>query len=350
MPSTTPPAAPASLCLLRLSALGDVSHLLPVVRTLQAVWPTTRLSWIIGRSELGLVGDIPGIEFLVLDKRAGWRGYQALRHQLAGRRFDLLLHLQPALRASLASLLVRADRKLGFDRPRAKDGQWLFTNARIDGNPRVHVVDGFFAFLERLGIHERRLDWSIPIPAAAHAFAQAQLPATPPLLAISPCASKPYRNWPAERYAAVADAAIERHGMAVVLTGGPSALERHYADAITRTMRQRPIDLVGATDLKQLLALLSRCRLLIAPDSGPAHLATAVGTPVIGLYAATNPDRAGPYLSRHLTVNAYPEALAAAYGRPVEAMPWGSRVRTPGTMERIGVDAVLARLAQALAE
>src|SRR5690349_13880572 len=109
---------PQSLCLLRTSALGDATHVVPLVRTLQHAWPQTRLAWIIGRLEHKLVGDIPGVEFVVFDKAAGWRGFRALRAQLAGRRFDILLHLQVALRANLVSALVHAPLRVGYDRAR----------------------------------------------------------------------------------------------------------------------------------------------------------------------------------------------------------------------------------------
>jgi heptosyltransferase I len=148
LPLKTPPRR---LCLLRLSAVGDVSHVLPVVRTLQARWPETRITWIIGKLEHSLVGDIPGIEFIIFDKQRRWRAYRDLHHVLRGRRFDVLLHMQMSLRASLASLLVRADVRLGFDQARAKDLQWLFTNARISSPPRQHVVDSFFAFARHWG-------------------------------------------------------------------------------------------------------------------------------------------------------------------------------------------------------
>ncbi|MGE5167555.1 MAG: glycosyltransferase family 9 protein, partial [Deltaproteobacteria bacterium] len=122
---------PQSLCLLRTSALGDVTHVVPLVRTLQGTWPQTRLTWIVGKLEHKLVGDIPGVEFIVFDKAAGWRGFAALRRQLTGRRFDVLLHLQVALRANLVSALVRADLRVGYDRARSRDLHGLFVNRRI---------------------------------------------------------------------------------------------------------------------------------------------------------------------------------------------------------------------------
>jgi heptosyltransferase I len=330
--------------MLRLSALGDICHMLPIVRTIQHAWPQTKLTWIIGRSEHGLVRDIPDVEFVVLDKARGLRGYADLRRLLRGRNFDALLHMQMSLRASLASLCVSSPVRLGFDRPRTQDFQWLFTNRRIAAHSREHVQDSFFGFVEALGIRERVLRWDIPIPDDANAFADSALGPGAPILVVSPCSSQSYRNWHAAGYAAVADYAAERHGLRVVLTGGPSAVERDYAQAIVARARCKPLDLIGRTNLKQLLAVLARATAVVAPDSGPAHMATAVGTPVVGLYACTNPDRARPYLSTEYAVNRYPEAIRAKFGKAVDDVPWGTRVRDAGTMERIATMDVTATL------
>jgi heptosyltransferase I len=346
-------APPASICLLRLSAIGDVCHAVPVVRALQGYWPQARITWVIGALEARLVGDLPGVEFIIFDKAQGWRAYRDLRHRMMGRRYDVLLHMQVAIRASAASLLIPARIRLGFDRARAKDGQWLFTNAQIASRPREHVLESFLGFLDALGVPHPELRWDIPLPPGARAFAAAQLPGDVPVLAISPCSSARlhnYRNWSAERYAAVADHAAERHGMRVVLTGGPTALEREYAEAICAQASCAPLNLIGQTDLKQLLAVLDRATVLVSPDSGPAHMATAVGTPVIGLYATSNPGRTGPYLSRRWTVDRYAEALRADAGKDVEEVAWGRRVRDPRAMERITVADVMERLDVLLAE
>lgn len=335
---------PRSLCLLRLSAIGDISHTLPLLRTLQARWPETKITWIIGKLEHSLVSDIPGVEFIIFDKARRWRAYTDLTKALRGRRFDVLLHMQMSLRASLASLLIRARVKLGFDRERAKDLQGLFVNARIKHQPRQHVIDSFFGFAEALGIEEKQLRWDIPIPDGARRFAREMVPDDRPVLVISPCSSMSYRNWNVEGYAAVGDYAASRHGMRVVLTGGPSATEKEYGETIKGLMGHEPIDLVGKTNLKQLLAVLERATAVLAPDSGPAHLATAVGTPVIGLYATTNPDRARPYLSTRYVVNKYPEAVRGKYGKLPDQLPWGIRVRDKGTMDLIQIEDVTKTL------
>jgi heptosyltransferase I len=346
LPLSSPPE---SLCLLRLSAIGDISHALPVVRTLQSHWPSTRLSWGIGATEHALVGDIPGVEFIIFDKARRLNAVADLRRQLAGRRFDVLLHMQMSLRASLASLAIRAPIKLGFDRPRAKDLQWAFTNHRIAHHPAEHVLDSFFGFTAALGLAARELRWEIPIPDYAREFAAANLPGDTPTLLISPCSAHAYRNWHAEGYAAVADHAAGCHGMRVVLTGGLSAIETKFGRDIEALARHRPLNLIGRTDLKQLLALLERGTALLAPDSGPAHLATAVGTPVIGLYAATDPARARPYLSGDWVVSRYAEAAHDRFGTPLDAPPFGRRIREPGTMDRITPREVAASLDRLLA-
>ena len=344
LPLTTPPE---SICLLRLSAVGDICHLLPVVRTLQQHWPQTRLTWIIGETEYELVSDIEGIEYIVFDKRGGLSAYRRLRHQMHGRRFDVLLHLQMALRASLASLLVPADIRIGFDRQRANDFQWLFTSHRILYKNRQHVMDSFFEFIRTLGVDRRVLEWNIPISDEIRREMDSRLPAES-FLVISPCSSMSYRNWTVAGYAAVADFAMEQYRLRTVLTGGPRKIEQEYGRSIVKICKHPPVNLVGQTSLKQLLAVLSRARAVIAPDSGPAHMATAVNTPVIGLYATTNPDRARPYLSPELLVNRYPEAVYEKYGKSVEAVPWGTRVRDAGTMEKITIADVTEKLRQVL--
>jgi heptosyltransferase I len=335
---------PASLCLLRLSALGDVSHMVPVIRSIQAQWPATRVSWCLGKLEHQLVGDLDGIEFLVVDKASGWRGAAALRRQLRGRHFDVLMHAQVSLRANLLSLMINSPLRLGFDQQRSRDFHGLFINRRIPPQRGQHVLDGFFSFAATLGVSQRVMRWGIPVPAAAEQAAREQLPGDEPVLIISPCSSHELRNWRAERYARVADYAVSRYGFRVALCGGPSAAERRMGDAIVDAMQHSPLDLIGKDTIKQLLALLSRASLLISPDSGPMHLATATGTPVIGLHAASNPRRSGPYLSQQWCVDRYDAAARAFLGKPSDAIKWGTRIERPGVMDLVTVDDVVERL------
>jgi heptosyltransferase I len=134
-----------------------------------------------------------------------------------------------------------------------------------------------------------------------------------------------------------------------VLNGGPSTIEHEYGQKISRLCKHTPVNLIGKTNLKQVLAILQQAKLLIAPDSGPAHMAMVVGTPVIGLYAATNPDRARPYLCPNLVLNRYLDAVYKKYEKSVDEVPWGSRIREPGTMEQNSVEYVKAMLDQCMA-
>jgi heptosyltransferase I len=339
---------PRSVCLLRLSAIGDTCHAVPILRTLQRAWPQTKFTWIIGKTEARLMGLIEGVEFIIVDKRAGSGARREMRKALGQREFDVLLHMQLAFRASMIARATRATAKIGFDRARARELQWLFTNHRIAARKREHVLDSFFGFVEALGVKERVVSWDIPLPQDALEYAQKLIPDARPTLVISPCSSHSLRNWRAQRYAEVADYAANHHGMRVVLCGGPTPIERQMGADIEAAMKTPAINQIGKDTLPQLLALLERATALLAPDSGPAHMATMVRTPVVGLYAATNPARSGPYLSRPWCVNAYPEAARRFRGRPPERLPWTEKIEERGVMDLISVAQVTAKLDQAL--
>jgi heptosyltransferase I len=346
-----PQDPPETVCILRLSAIGDTCHVVPLLRTLQRAWPRARFTWVIGRLEARLMSLLPEVEFITVDKRAGLAGLTALRRSLRGRRFDALLDLQLSVRASLVALAIPARIRLGFDRARAREGQWLVTNERIAPRQREHVLDSFFGFARWFGIEQRELRWELPLPAEAIEYAERLVPdaaRAAGTLVISPCSSHERRNWRPERYAAVADHAAQRHGLRVILCGGPSPLERQMADAILAAARTPLVDQVGRDTLPQMLALLDRATVLVTPDSGPAHMATMVGTHVVGLYAATNPQRSGPYLSRQWCVDAYPQAARRFRGREAEALPWTEKIEEPGVMDLVEVGAVNSKLDELL--
>jgi heptosyltransferase I len=341
---------PQKVCLLRLSAIGDTCHVVPLLRTLQAAWPRTRFSWVIGKVEAKLMSLIPDVELITVDKAAGLSAFERLRQDMKRRgAFDLLLHLQLSVRASAHAMLIPAPIKLGFDKPRARELQWLFTNARVAERAREHVLDSFLGFADALGIRHRRIAWDIPLPAEALDHAARLIPDAQPTMVISACSSHRARNWLPARYAAVAEHAVRAHGMRVILCGGPNAFEREMGLAIAKLAKVPVVDVVGRDTLPQLLALLARATVLVAPDSGPAHMATMVGTPVIGLYAATNPERSGPYLSRRWCVNQYEQAALKFLQKHAAELPWTTKIELPGVMELITVDAVTAKLDELLA-
>ena len=332
---------PQSICLLRLSAIGDVCHAVASVQAIQARWPQAKITWIIGKIEYQLLKGLPEVEFIIFDKKAGLKAYLDLRHRLLNREFDILLHMQVALRASLATLFIRAKERWGFDRHRAKEGQWLFTNRRIQAQIGAHVAEGFLAFAQAIGVaKEHQLQWQMPIEPDDLRWQQAQLAQYGRYIVISPAASKVERNWLTERYAALAQHANKK-GFTVVLCGGPTSVEQQLACEITTLCDFKILNLVGKTTLKQLLVVLQQAQLLIAPDTGPAHMAVTVATPVIGLYAHSNPKRTGPYLSLPHVVSVYDDLLMQQTGQSVQDNRWGKRLKGDDLMANIQLEDVI---------
>jgi heptosyltransferase I len=342
---------PESICIIRLSAIGDCCHTLPVVRTLQKAFPATPVTWIIGKTEHSLLAGADGIEFIAFDKARGLRGIMDVRRQLKGRHFPVLLHMHASMRANLISANVSAQRRIGFDKARARDYQWLFTTERLPPTVEQHVMDGLFEFSERLGVTDRELRWDIPIAAADREFAQTLKTSGQPLIAISPCTSqrfRNYRNWSVDNYQRLIQHLQETYSAHVVLTGANTDTEQEYARALQESARGTITNLVGQTSLKRLLAVLEVADLTICPDSGPAHMSAAVGTPVVGLYATSNRFRTGPYYSQQLVADRYPDAVAQEFGRPIKELRWGQRVRDPAAMGLITLDDVIVKTAIAL--
>lgn len=341
---------PRSVCLLRLSALGDCANVVPVVHTLQRYWPETRIGWVINRTEAALVGDLPGVDFYVMDKKAGRAGLKALKRQLRGVQFDALLHMHASWRANRVSRLIQAERRIGFNAMRSRDFQHWFAKERIGAPASRHVVDGFFEFVSTLGLYERVYDWRVPISTADREYARNLLGADEsPILFISPCSSHERRNWLPERYAAVADHAHNVHGMRCILVGGPSETERQMTAAIDDAMLTDPVNLVGQTSLKQLLALFEQGQVLVSPDSGPAHMANATDIDVISLHAATDSRRSGAYRSRQWCVDYFEPATDRFRNATPDTVAWGTRIEdSADVMALIPVAAVTDRIDQVM--
>jgi len=342
---------PRSILLVRLSALGDVTLMLPIVRTIQHFWPETKITWLIGRGAFHLLEGVEGVEFLVVDKPKSISDYKALRRLFQQRHFDVLLATQASLRTNLIYPLINAKLKLGFDRRRARDGQWLVTQQRIPFKQQ-HLMDSFFSFIETLGLNEKIIRWDLPLNKTDHQWAKTivnKFPTTQPLIAINPGASKKERNWSAGHYVSVIEEAQARWQANFVLTGSNSKIEQHLAQEImTSSPNSKIMNLTGKSTPKQLAALLQRVTLLIAPDTGPVHIAVAMGAPVIGLYAVAPPELSGPYLSSHLVVNRYPQAVKTILNQDTETIQWGTRVHQGEPMNLIQPSDVINKLEKVL--
>ena len=281
----------------------------------------------------------------MFDKQGGLAAYRGLRRRLAGRRFDALLHMQLALRASLAAAVVPARVKLGFDRARAREAQWLFTTHRIDARSREHVLDSLFGFTDRLGIQRRSLRWDIPLPAPALAYARRVVPDDQPTLVLSPCSSHALRNWGAERYASLAKHAASRHGLRVLICGGPQPARTRVRST------HRAADAAAAASISWARTRCRNCSqrwrgrsCSSRPTPGRRTWPPRSERPVVGIYAATNPARSGPYCSREWCVNRYEEAAVRFLGKPASEIPWTTKIERPGVMDLVTVDDAAERL------
>ncbi len=338
------------MCLLRLSALGDVTHVVPLVRTLQAARPDTPIHWIIDKAGHKLLDGLPGVTFHAYDKKSGMAGVKELRRQLPPGRFEALLQMQVAFRANLLSAFIPAERRIGYDRSRSKDLHGLFINERIPDRPGIHVLDAIGSFCEPLGLRQAEVSWDLAVPQSAYEWAAAQWQDDGrPVLMISPCSSHVRRNWYADRYAAVANHAAQR-GWRVVLCGGRSELERSMADAIQAQLHAPALDLVGKDTLKQLPALLARANLVMTPDSGPMHIANAMGAKVLGLHAASNPNRSGPYSDRRYCVDRYDDAARKYLAKQAADLKWGTKIEFDDVMELITVEDGIAAFERYVAD
>jgi len=320
-----------------MSAIGDAVHVLPVVTALKRHEPSCRIAWVLQPGPASLVRGHPSVdEIIMFDKGRGVRGLLDVRRALGAQSLDLLIDLQVYAKASLVTALAPAPVKLGFDRARARDLNWLVTTRRIPPHPPQHVQDQYLEFLTALGIPADPVGWELgPWPAERDRQQALVAPLGRPLATLVIGASHPEKEWPADRWAAVCDALVERWGLVPVLAGGSTERERATEREIAARARHRPHSTLGVP-LRDLVMLLDASELVISLDTGPLHLAVALDRPVISLMGYNNPKRVGPYRRFH-------DLIIDAYGDPGENYPISPAHRY-GRMRRIQVDDVLAKV------
>ena len=340
--------SPKNIAFFRLSALGDVVLAIPLIRALQKQWPHCKITWITSSAVYPLLQGLDGVAFLVIKKPKSIADYLALRKLFKQYEFDVLLAAQASLRTNLIYPFINARRKIGFDNGRARDLHSFFVKEQI-APANEHLAAGFMGFARHLGIPRAELDWHLHVSAADQAWAKSQRRADK-WVAINAAASKAERTWSAQNYADVIDAAVAKFGCQFVLTGGPASNEVELAAQI-QALASSPVDnLVGKTKHKQIAALLGQVDCLIAPDTGPAHIAVAMHTPVIGLYAVARSGLSGPWQSPDYTVDKYPQAVAKFLGKEATDAGWHERVHHADAMDLIKVEDVMAQLARVFAD
>lgn len=328
-----------NICILRLSALGDVVNCLPSLRAIQQAHPNAKITWIINKFEYQLLSDITEVNWIVIDKSNLLESWLTLRKL---PKFDILLHMQAALRASFFRTALRAKNTVGLDKSRVRDYQNLFCNQSIAPRHNAHSLETHLDFAKFLGANIQQLKWDLPldkIKAEAEVF---DLPDK--YVVISPAASNSLRNWHAAGYSEVADFIWRNYNLKCILTGAKrdAKLGEDIADS------NHIINLIGVTTIRQMTAIISGACLVITPDSGPAHIAVAVGTKVVGLYASSNPQRTGPYGSHDCCVDMYPDAVTKYLHLDVSEIRFGTRVNNASTMSLITVEKVVLKINRCL--
>lgn len=352
---------PTSILVVMLSAVGDAVLVLPVVGALRRAFPQSNITWVIQPGPHALVQNHSAVDRFILFRRyrqsarrhhpgtpisslgATVREIRAAAHAEAGGRYDLLLALQVYFKAGLLTALAPARVKLGFDRRRARDLNWLSTTERIPPNPRSfgHVQDQYFEFLRHLGVDPEPVVYGLRPTDEERGNQRAFFREIDrPACAMVVGTSNPRKNWTAEGYARVARVLWHDVGLQPILVGGESPAENAIAAGIRARAGREVLDVRGG-GLRRLLWLLEGSDVVISPDTGPLHMARALEVPVVGLFGYTNPKRSGPYrMYQDLLVDGY----ARYPGEPYEL----TMEKRPGGMRRINSFDVVERVVRAL--
>jgi heptosyltransferase I len=327
-----------SICIIRLSSIGDITHMIPIIKTLQAHSPITNITWIIGKTEYQLVKNIKNVEFIVINKKNILETIMILLKLRKRKYFDALLHMQVSLRSNLMTLFIKATRKIGFDKSKSKNFHSLFINETIDSSGNTHVLETFFYFLSKIGIKEREYSKDISIEDSKISV----LPAKEKYIVFNPFTSSRkfnYREWDINNYKIITDYLANNYNISSVIIGGHSKYE--LEKSILFNKKNNLTNMVGKTNLQDIYNLIKSSELYIGPDSGTLHIASMLLKPVIGLYATSNPLRTGPYYEMKYTINKYPEALMMFNKKTEDTAKWGERVRNKNAMSLIKTQDVI---------
>lgn len=303
------PRLPRKLLVVRLGAIGDVVNALCFATALKDHAPATEIAWAVHPLAAPLVAGHPSVDrAFVWERGGGFAELRRLVRALRAERFELAVDLQRIQKSAWLARSTGAPRVLGYDRRRAKEQSWIWTNERIPpGDPAAHMVEQYLEFARWLGVPAPRARHVLPRDEAAEDAAEARVAAWggAPIL-VNVGATKPANRWPAERFGVLAAALARELDLPVCLTGGPG--DRAAAEsALAAGAREAGVhDLVGATDLRALIALERRARLWIGCDTGPMHVAAACGTPVVALFGPADPRRTGPFGPGHRVVRVPP--------------------------------------------
>jgi lipopolysaccharide heptosyltransferase I len=289
------PSPPERILIIKPSAIGDIVHALPVLNLVRKKWPAAKISWLVTTSCAGLLDGHPQLDEVILFNRKRfahtWRSPTAalalwkFARGLRSRKFDLVIDLQGLLRSGWLSWEAQAPVRIGPNH--AREFGWIFYTDRVPVSWEWHAVERYLAIATALGCGSEPVEFHFAINDEDRASVAAMIPDGKRFAVLLPGTNWPTKNWPIEHFAACVDPLKSRFGLDTVIAGGPgdAALAAQIAG----------LNLCGKTSLRQLVALLERADLVIANDSGPMHIAAALGKPLVSPYGPTNPDRTGPF-------------------------------------------------------
>jgi heptosyltransferase I len=327
------------VCVVMMSAVGDAVHVLPVLTALKRHHPTMHVTWVLQPGPATLVrGHHCVDEIILFDRSKGMTGFMDIRRALAGQRFDLVINLQVYFKAGIITSFTKSPVKLGFDRARARDANWLFTTHRIPPHAMQHVQDQYFEFVEWLGVPHTPVVWDLgPWNETERAWQRDFMTRFDrPIAPIVVATSKPQKDWLPERWAEVSDALYHDFGLQPVLVGARSPREVHAERVILEHTKTKPYSALGQGGLRGLVGIIDASGLVLSPDTGPLHMTVALDRPVVSLIGYSNPKRVGPYKK-------FGDLMIDAYGEPGEDYPISMENRMD-RLQRITVQQVLDKV------
>ena len=318
-----------SICILRLSAIGDVTHIIPIVSTLQKYYKKADITWIIGKTEYELVKMLDNVNFIVIDKSKTLDSVIGMHKYLRKENFDIVFHMQKSLRSKFLGRIINGKINVTFN------------DIKTNNN---HVLDNFFSFLEKINIQTKELNWQTnKILTFCDSFIdETNIEEFKPFVAINPFTSERvnnYREWDYDNYGTISEYLFNEYSIKTVFVGKTTeerknSFQKHIKGS------SKLLNLINKTSLGEMLSVLNMSEFYIGPDSGTLHMANMLALPIIGLYATSNPKRTGAYSSLEYTVDRYEEALDTFSKKSIEKAKWGERVRDKGAMKLISLDDV----------
>jgi heptosyltransferase-1 len=287
---------PERILIIKPSAIGDIVHALPVLNLIRRRWPSAHITWLVTPACAALIEGHPQIDQVMSFDRHGlgsaWRSPKAalklfgLNGDFRRRRFDLVVDLQGLFRSGWFLSQTRAPLRVGF--ANAREFGWLFYTHRILSSWEDHAVERYLCIAEALGLGKSPIEFHFAVNDDDRAQIASKLPDPAPYAVLLPGANWETKRWPAERFSALVQPIAERFGLRSLVAGGPG-------DSVLAAQISGAQDLTGKTNLRQLVALLEGAKLVIAADTGPMHIAAALGKPLVTMYGPTDPIRTGPF-------------------------------------------------------